>query len=513
MSLARVHSMGLKGVEGYPVLVELDLAGGLPNFTTVGLPDDAVREARERVAAAVRNSGYTMPNRRVTVNLSPARPRKQGSHYELPIALALLTASGQVEDGDWTKRWCVAGELSLDGRVQPVSGVLAMAARAKAAGFSAIMVPEANAEEARAAGIEALPVADLREAAELAAGGAARFRAVPAPAPFLDASVPDLSDVRGQVMAKRALELAAAGGHNLLFVGAPGTGKSMLARRLPGLLPPMTAAEALEVTLVQSACGRVVPGLVRERPFRAPHHGCSAAALVGGGPSARAGEACLAHGGVLFLDELAEFPRPALEALRQPLEERRVSIARARDTIEYPSRFTLVAAANPCPCGWRGHPRKTCVCTPAKVAGYLARLSGPLIDRIDLQIETPSVAFGDWAAAASTGESSAAVRVRVTAARERQALRWSGGPAPLNAFVDAAAFRRGVRALPEALEALSAAERKAALSARALDRVLRVARTIADLSHHDAVGASDVLEAASLRGLDRLRSGLMEAVA
>ena len=254
MSLARVHAMGLRGVEGYPVLVELDLANGLPNFTTVGLPDDAVREARERVAAALRNSGYAMPNRRITVNLSPARPRKQGSHYELPIALALLTASGQVVAGEWAKRWCVVGELSLNGRVQPVSGVLAMAARAKAAGFAAIMVPQANAEEARAAGIETLPVADLREAAELAGGAPPRLRAeIVAPRPVA-ASVPDLSDVRGQFAAKRALEIAATGGHNLLFVGAPGTGKSMLARRLPGILPPLTGDEALEVTLVQSAC-------------------------------------------------------------------------------------------------------------------------------------------------------------------------------------------------------------------------------------------------------------------
>jgi len=507
VSLARVHAMGLRGVQGYPVLVELDLANGLPNFTTVGLPDDAVREARERVAAALRNSGFAMPNRRVTVNLSPARPRKQGSHYELPIALALLTASGQVGGGEWTTRWCVVGELSLDGRVQPVSGVLAMAARAKAAGFAAIMVPEANAEEARAAGIEAVPVADLREAAELAGGASPRTRAA-APAAASGAAVLDLADVRGQSAAKRALEIAAAGGHNLLFVGAPGTGKSMLARRLPGLLPPLTGDEALEVTLVQSAMGRATPGLVRERPFRAPHHGASAAALIGGGPSSRAGEACLAHGGVLFLDELAEFSRPALEALRQPLEDRLVTVARARETVEYPSRFTLVAAANPCPCGWRGHPRKACVCAPNEVGRYLSRLSGPLIDRIDLQVETPSVAFGDWAAAKTTGETSAVVRARVTAARARQRKRWAAAPAPLNAFVDAAAFRRSARVLPEAFDTLAAAERKAALSARALDRVLRVARTIADLSHDDAVGASAVLEAASLRGLDRLRSNL-----
>ena len=297
--LSRVQSLGLRGVEGFPVVVELDLAAGLPSFATVGLPDSTVRESRERVTSAVRNSGFKFPSRRITVNLSPARPRKEGSHYDLPIALAVLAASGQVTPGGRAKDWCFVGELSLDGRVRPVSGVLAMAESARAAGYTAIVVPSDNAEEAEAAGIRALAVDDLREAARLLGGEAPAARAAAArPTPQREGLGHDLSEVRGQSLAKRALEIAAAGSHNLLLIGPPGTGKSMLARRLPGLLPPLSEAEAVEVTKVQSACGRPPSGgLVRARPFRSPHHSCSAAALVGGGPAARPGEVCLAHGG------------------------------------------------------------------------------------------------------------------------------------------------------------------------------------------------------------------------
>ena len=509
--LARVNSIGLRGVDGFPVVVELDLAGGLPAFTTVGLPDHAVKESRERVASAVRNSGFKFPSRRITVNLAPARPRKEGSHYDLPIALALLAASGQASCGEWETNWCFIGELSLDGRVRPVSGALAMAERARAEGFRAIVVPEENAAEACAAGLRAVPVADLREAVSLLDGGALRTaRAVPSsPDENRAGSILDLADVRGQTAAKRALEIAAAGGHNLLLIGPPGIGKSMLARRLPGLMPPMSEAEAVEVTKVQSACGKPpFGGLARTRPFRAPHHACSAAALVGGGPSARAGEICLAHGGVLFLDELAEFPRPALEALRQPLEDRSVRVARAKDTFEYPARFLLMAATNPCPCGWRGHPRRGCSCAAPQVARYLSRLSGPLLDRIDLQVEMPAVVFSDWASDGVGAETSEAVRARVAKARELQRARLGDGPAALNAFVAAPVARRHARLDLAGLSVLSAAERSAALSARALDRVVRVARTIADLAGAETVAPSHLAEALHYRALDRLRSAL-----
>ncbi len=440
--LSRIHSVGVRGVEGYPVLVELDLANGLPAYATVGLPDSAVKESRERVASAVRNSGFQFPPRKVTVNLAPAQSRKEGTQFDLPIALAFLSASGQLPQGDWPKRYCFVGELALDGALRPVPGVLPMAEQAREAGFSAIIVPAGNADEARATGMPTLPASTLREVAAFLSDPVAVSNEDCAP-DLSDVSHDiDLSDVRGQGLAKRALEIAAAGGHNLLFVGPPGSGKSMLARRLITILPPLSRAEALEVTRVHSVGRRGPGGLVSRRPFRAPHHTSSTVSLIGGGPAGRPGEVSLAHGGVLFLDELGEFGRAALECLRQPLEDGKAVVARARDVVEYPARFQLVAATNPCPCGYRGHPTRRCSCTPPAVDRYVGKLSGPLLDRVDLQVDVNPVPFDDWARERSGAEeTSAAVLARVEAARAVQGRRWGQSVFSLNAFAPAAQLR------------------------------------------------------------------------
>ncbi len=503
MALAHVHSRALQGLAARPVSVEVHLANGLPSFTLVGLADTEVKEARERVRAAIANSGLEFPHsQRITVNLAPADLPKDSGRFDLPIALGILAASGQIE-AEPLARGVYAGELSLGGELRPVRGALAMAlALAQDAAPRTLVLPPGSAEEAalvpgahvvRARHLIDV-VARLRREQPAPPDDAGWARLEPrdgAPAP---PGGPDLADVKGQVAARRALEIAAAGGHSLLLVGPPGAGKSMLAQRLGGLLPPMATDEALQAAAVASLAGRFDPARWGERPFCAPHHSASAVALVGGGSPPRPGEISLAHQGVLFLDELPEFARHALEALREPLETGRIRVSRAAQQAEFPARFQLVAAMNPCPCGYRGHPVRACRCTPEQVQRYQGRLSGPLLDRIDLQVEVPALP-SEQLLQGPPGEGSAGVRSRVVAARER-ALRRQGLP---NRALAGGALEEHARAEPTALKFLHAAAVRLAWSGRGTHRALRVARTIADLAGHERVVAADVAEAVQYR--------------
>lgn len=502
--LAKSLSATPWGVDARPVQIEVDVSFGLPQTQIVGLPDASVRESRERVRSALINSGFDVPPRAILVNLAPADLRKEGNHLDLAIAVALLQALGHLpEEGVAGRLLC--GELGLDGAIRPVRGALAIADLATREGLTEVLLPAANAGEAAALGtIPIVPIRNLAEAVDHLTRDNPIAAVRPGSLPTVTtAPMPDLSEVRGQEGAKRALEVAAAGGHNLIFIGPPGSGKTMLARRLPGILPPLTLAESIAVTKIWSLVAEEPPSsLVSRRPFRSPHPGTSTAGMIGGGSVPRPGEASLAHAGVLFLDELPEFRRDALEALRQPLEEGHVTVVRTRARLDFPARFSLLAAMNPCPCGHLGDPRHECRCPRPLIERYRSRVSGPLLDRIDLHVEVPAVTLSELRS--RPAEKSADVAERVLAARDRQRHRFGvASSTPINAAMGPEDLRLHCPLADDPQRLLDAAFERLHLSVRAVTRILKVARTIADLEGVNAIAPGHVAEAIQYRTLDR----------
>lgn len=502
----QLHSAGILGIDSYMVEVEADISSNFPSFDIVGLPDMAVKESRDRVRSAIKNSGFSFPNAKITVNLAPADVKKIGSMYDMPSTLAILIASGQLQPSIDLSKCAFIGELSLDGHVRGIKGMLSMAIGALQHNIKKFFVPKENAYEASVVdGIEIYPIESVKQLVGFLCGN---IDIKPMQKPDLsdvkNVFCPDFSEVMGQNAAKKALEIAAAGSHNVLMIGPPGSGKSMLAKRLPSILPSMTFKESIETTKIHSVAG-VLPEnvpLITTRPFRSPHHTVSAAGLSGGGAVPRPGEISLAHNGVLFLDEFPEFSRQAMEVLRAPIEDGKVTISRAVSRLTYPCEFSLVAAMNPCPCGFFGHPKKKCICSPGAVKRYLGKISGPMLDRLDIHVEVPAVEY-DELTAKSSGESSEKIRKRVEAAREIQQERYKGEEVNSNARLTSALTAKYCVLTDEANRILKAAFESLGMSARSYDRILKIARTVADLDKSEKIDSTHIAQAIQFRSLDR----------
>tara|TARA_B110000008_G_scaffold264674_1_gene289157 strand:- start:24187 stop:25725 length:1539 start_codon:yes stop_codon:yes gene_type:complete len=506
--LVKTYGSAVSGIHATTITIEVDVAQGI-KFFLVGLPDNAVKESEQRIRAALKNNGFRIPGKKITINMAPADIRKEGSAYDLPLAIGILAASQQIK-ADKVNDYLIMGELSLDGGLQPIKGALPIAVKAREEGFKGIILPKQNAREAAIVnnldvlGVDnILQVINFFDAKQIivptSIGTRAEFLA------GLNNNIADFTDVKGQENIKRALEIAAAGGHNVIMIGPPGSGKTMLAKRMSGILPPLTLSEALETTKIHSVSGRLSDNdtLMTSRPFRSPHHTISDVALVGGGTNPQPGEISLAHNGVLFLDELPEFKRTVLEVMRQPLEDRVVTISRAKSSVDYPANFMLVSSMNPCPCGYYNHPDKDCLCPPGMVQKYLNKISGPLLDRIDLHVEVTPVSFDELASKAK-GENSASIRKRVIEARELQGERYKENDGiHANAQMSTKQLQIYCKLNSESQQLLKMAMTKLDLSARAYDRILKVARTIADLEKSELITSEHIAEAIQYRSLDR----------